>query len=223
MATIFEIVGGSIKDTRHLRYEHFLYSYDTPDFWEKLNEMNQYYQVSFSEFVRDDLWRHGIIVDRGEHRIDSRVRGKIKDFLEKSPMPMRKEPVKNQKMKDRQVAGLETLKQYGESNGFYILAYIEGSGLVMWDVRNRGILVNCGSSWAYVYKTGLCFENDKNFPLIGYFQLGGNDVTVKLEDAIDGRLKDRVDKLSARRKDFVMRKKSGWTRYNAKRKAAKPD
>lgn len=220
MATIFEIIGGSIKDPRHIRYEHFLFSYGTPDFLDKLNEMTLYYKVSFAEFIRDDLWRHGIISDRGMHRISSGVRGKIKDYLEKFPMPINEEPVKNQKMKDRQIAGLETLKQYGESHGFYIIGYIEESGLVMWDVRKRGILVNSGSSWAYVYKTGLCFENDKHFPLLGFFQLGGNDVTGKLEEAIIGGMKERTDALSQRRKAFVMRQKSGWSKYNAKKKAA---
>lgn len=223
MATLFQIIGGGIKNKRHIIYEHFLYSYPSPDFYDKMDEMATYYGISFEEFIRDDLFRHGIIEDTGVHRIGPGVRGKIKDYLEKFPMPVYEQPLNNQKMKARQKAGLETLKQYGESNGYYIMAYIAGSGLVMWDVRKRGILVNCGSSWAYVYKTGLSFENHRHFPLLGYFQLGGNDVTGKLEEAINGELKDRTDKLSERRKAYVMRQKSGWTKYNARRRESKTD
>jgi hypothetical protein len=60
-------------------------------------------------------------------------------------------------------------------------------------------------------------------PLVGYFQLSSADVVGKLKQAISGELKNRTDKLSERRKAYVMRQKSGWAKYNAKRKASKPD
>lgn len=220
---MIEIAGGSFKDIRHLIYKHFLYSYPSVDFYDKVNEMTLYYGISFSEFIRDDLWRNCIIVDRGLHRIGSAVRGKIKDFLEKSPMPVHKEPVKNQKMKDRQVAGLKILMDYGVSQGYYIIVYEEGKALMMMDVQNTGVVVCGGRSWAYVYQGKNYFTLNEHFPLLGYFQLGGNDVIGKLEDAIDKRMEERTAALSQRRKAFVMRQKSGWAKYNAKRKASKPD
>ena len=218
MPTLIEIAKGNIKDTRHLRYQHFLYSYPSTDFYDKLNEMTKYYRISFAEFIRDDLWRNGIIVDRGEHRIGSGVRGKIKDFLEMSPMPVHEPPIKNQKMKDRQIAGLKTLMECGEKNGYFIIVYEEGKALMMMDVCNTGIVVFGGRSWAYVYQGKNYFALTENLPLLGYFQLAGNNVIGKLEEAFNGRMKDRTDKLSARRKDYVMRQKNGWANYNSQKK-----
>ena len=51
---------------------------------------------------------------------------------------------------------------------------------------------------------------DMELRMIGYFQLSSADVVGKFKQAISGELKDRTDKLSERRKAYVIRQKSVW-------------
>lgn len=224
MVTLKKLISVSDTDLKNTMYEYFLYSYPEQMFWDKVIEMEEAWNIPVREIVRDELFLRGIIIDRSDVcRVGPPIRKKIKQFLFAHPMPVLAREVKNQSLRNRQIDGLTRLKEFGEKHDYLILYYNAESSLLMWDKRKTGILLNAGRSFAYVYKGGFSYSFERDMPLVGYFQLSSADVVGKLKQAISGELKNRTDKLSERRKAYVMRQKSGWAKYNAKRKASKPD
>jgi len=224
MVTLKKLISVSDTDLKNTMYEYFLYSYPEQMFWDKVIEMEEAWNIPVREIVRDELFLRGIIIDRSDVcRVGPPIRKKIKHFLFAHPMPVLAREVKNQSLRNRQIDGLTRLKEFGEKHDYLILYYNAESSLLMWDKRKTGILLNAGRSFAYVYKGGFSYSFERDMPLVGYFQLSSADVVGKLKQAISGELKNRTDKLSERRKAYVMRQKSGWAKYNAKRKASKPD
>jgi len=224
MVTLKKLISVSDTDFKNTMYEYFLYSYPEQIFWDKVIEMEEAWNIPVREIVRDELFLRGIIVDRSDVcRVGPPIRKKIKQFLFAHPMPVLAREVTNQSLRNRQIDGLAKLKEFGEKHDYLILYYNAESSLLMWDKRKTGILLNAGRSFAYVYQGGFSYSFERDMPLVGYFQLSSADVVGKLEDAISGGMKDRTDALSQRRKAYVMRQKSGWAKYNAKRKASKPD
>jgi hypothetical protein len=134
-------------------------------------------------------------------------------------MPVPEWKVKNQSLRNRQIDGLKKLREYGLQHGYLILCYSDEDYLLMWEKQKKGILLNAGRSFAYVYQGGLSFNIDRNMPLLGFFQLSAADVVSKFEQVINGELKERTEALSERRKIFIIRRKNRWKRFNEKRNA----
>ena len=189
---------------KKIGYEYFLYSFPEDAFFDKIIEMEDLWQVPVGEFVRDELYRIGLIKNRGEYRIGPKMRAKIKKYLFEHPMPLPERQIKNPSMKERQEKGRLKLLEIGREMGFDV--FCENSGVVIWS-RPMGILAVAGNSWCYVYRTGHSIQMNKNFPVIGYFQLAGNDIHGRLMKAINGELQAGADALSERRKAFILRQK----------------
>jgi len=185
-------------------YEYFLYSYPEDAFFDKIIEMEDLWQVPVREFVRDELYRIGLIKNRGEYRIGPKMRAKIKKYLFEHPMPLPERQIKNPSMKERQEKGRLKLLEIGREMGFDI--FCENPRVVIWS-RPMGILAVAGNSWCYVYKTNHSIQMDVNFPILGYFQLAGSDIQGQLMKAINGELQAGADALSERRKSYVLRQK----------------
>ena len=224
MVSLRKLISVSETDVKNTMFEYFLYSYPEQDFWDKVIEMEKAWNIPVREFVREELFLRGIIIERSDVcRTGPHIRKKIKQFLYDHPMPVPEWHVTNQSLRNRQIDGLAKLKEFGEKHDYLILFFNAESSLLMWDKRKSGILLNAGRSFAYVYHGGFSYSFERDMPLVGYFQLSSADVIGKLKQAISGELKDRTDKLSERRKAYVIRQKTGWTKYNARRKESKTD
>jgi len=221
MATLLDLISVSDSQVKNAMYEHLLYCFPEPKFWDKIAEMEAILEVPVGEFVRDDLWLKGLVENRGEYRIGSKMRKKIKEYLLESPVPLDEVVVIKYSLRGRQTDGLAKLLEYGEKHRWLILYYEEGEALLMWKKSKRGILLNAGRSFAYLYKAGPSFHVDKNMPVIGYFQLSATDVVGKLKQALNGQMKERTDALSERRKQFIIRRRNRWRHLIEKRNAAK--
>lgn len=218
MATLRSLISVSDAENKNVRYEYFLYSYPEQIFWDKVLEMEQAWDIPVREIVRDELYLKGIVEDRSDVcRVGPRIRKKIKQFLVDHPMPVLEWEVKNQSLRNRQIDGLKKLREYGMGHGYLILYYSEENCLLMWEKQKTGILLNAGRSFAYVYQGGLSYNMDRNMPLLGYFQLSASDVVTKFKQVINGELKERTQALSERRKQFIIRRKNRWKRFNEKR------
>ena len=189
---------------KKIGYEYFLYSFPEDAFFDKITEMEDLWQVPVGEFVKDELYRIGLLGNRGKYRIGPKMRAKITQYLIENPMPLPDRPIKNPSMKARQRNGQLQLLEIGRVMGFDI--FCENSGVVIWS-RKLGVLAVAGNSWCYVYRTGHSIQMNKNFPVIGYFQLAGSDIQGQLMKAINGELQDRADALSERRKAYILRQK----------------
>jgi len=219
MSTLRDLVSVSDSQLKNSMYELLLYSFPEPKFWDKIAEMEAVFAVPVGEFVRDDLWLKGIVENRGEHRMGSKMRKLIKDFLLDSPVLLDESVVKKHSLRDRQTNGLAKLQEYGDKHKWIILFYEEGEALVMYSKCKRGVLLNAGRSFAYLYKAGGSFNIDKNMPVVGYFQLCASDVVGKLKEALNGQMKERTAALAERRKQFIIRRKNRWRHFNEKRSA----
>lgn len=213
MPTFQQILSVDCKKNS-LDYELFLYSFQEDLFFDKVTEMEKVWGVPVGEIVRDELFCMGLIEERGEYRLGPKMRKKIKKYLEESPMPLEKSPIKNPGMKRRQQEGQLKLLVAGIEMGFDVLC--ENPGVVIWS-RKLGILAVAGTSWCYIYKTGHSFRTDVNFPIIGYFQLAGSNILGQLMKAISGELQPKADSLSVRRRAFMVRKKKRLRSISSKR------
>lgn len=222
MASLLELISVSDTAVKNTMYDYLLYSYPEQPFWDKVIEMEQAWNVPVREVLRDELFLRGIIIDRSDVcRIGPRMRKKIKQFLFDHPMPVPEWEVTNHSLRNRQIDGLAKLKAYGEKHDYLILFYDPDSALLMWDKRKSGILLNTGRSFAYVYQGGRSYSFNMDLSMIGYFQLSSANVVSKFKEAINGHMEDRTAALSERRKQFIIRRKKRWTKFNSKRNAIK--
>jgi len=197
-----------------LDYELFLYSFPEDSFFDKVAEMEKTWGVPVGEIVRDELFCMGLNEERGEYRLGPKMRKKIMQYLNDHPMPLQDIPIKNLGMKKRQQEGKLKLLQIGRDMYFDILC--DDPGVMMWS-RDLGILAVAGTSWCYIYKTCHSFRTDVNFPIIGYFQLAGRNISGQLAKAIMGSMQPQADALSERRRAFMVRKKKSLGRISSKR------
>lgn len=223
MSSLRDLVSVSDSKLKNAMYEHLLYCFPEPRFWDKIAEMEECFGVPVGEFVRDDLWLKGLVENRGEHRMGSKMRKLIKDFLLDNPVPLDEVVVKKHSLRYRQTDGLKKLQEYGVRHKWIILFYEPGEALLMWKKSKKGVLLNAGRSFAYLYQSGPSFSMDVNMPVVGYFQLSAKDVIGKLKQALIGGLEERTAALSERRKQFIIRRKNRWKHFNEKGKAAKPE
>ena len=200
------------KCLKQLYYDHFIYSFPEEVFYNKADEMEEALGVPLLGFLRDELFLFGILEenDRGDSRIGPKMRKRMKEYLLIHPMPLPPQTGKKSAMKIRQEKGLKQLVMTGREMRFDILAHTS-EGAIIWN-RDIGVIVVAGRSWCYVYKTGHSFVMDVNFHILGYFQLGGNDIPGQLNKAINGEMQPRADALSLRRRAYMIRKKKGQDR-----------
>jgi hypothetical protein len=217
MPTAKQIFAQGPRGVANLHYEHFIFSFPEDAFFDKAIEMEEAFGVPLTGFIRDELYQYGLIEleDRGEYRIGPKMRKRMKEYLLKYPIPLPVPSEKKSAMRIRQEKGLEQLVKTGREKRFDILSNTS-EGAIMWN-RNIGILAVAGTSWCYVYRTGHSFRMDINFPILGYFQLGGSDIPGQLMKAINGELQSAADKLSERRRAFMIRKKRRQDHFRMRR------
>jgi hypothetical protein len=214
MPTAKQLFAQGPKGVANLHYEHFIFSFPEDVFFTKAFEIEKALGVPVLGFIIDELFHYGIVQkeERGDSRIGPKMRKRMKEYLLKHPMPLPPHTTTKSAMKLRQEKGLEQLVRIGREMQFDILANTS-EGLIMWN-RRIGILAVAGTSFCYVYKASHSFRMDINFPIMGYFQLGGGDIPGQLMKAINGELQSAADKLSERRRSFMIRKKRRQDKIN---------
>jgi hypothetical protein len=196
-----------------MRYEWFMWCYGGVKFERIRVGMSKKFKVDITGALRDDLWCRGIVEERGEGRMVKRMRENVKDYLEDVIVSKR---VKNEGMVERQRRGRERLEEEGRLLGFMILA--NRDGLMMFQ-REWGMMVVCGMSWGYVYKTGYSFSFRDEWQEVGYFQLGGGDVVGQMMMAINGGMTHRTKEHKVRQKLLGVRRRVRVVNVGKKRKS----
>ena len=211
MATLKQIIG---KESKSDSYEWFLYLFPQKRFFKELSRISNAIGANVWEGIQDELWVRGLVSSRGEARMGKGIRTKIKAELKLEPLEAK---VKRQDMIDRQAHGKKLLEEIASQTGFLLIQ--NECGLTMWN-REKGYLLNTGTGWAYVYKTGNSFRTDKSYPIVGYFRLDCANVQGKLTEAINGELIWRAYKHGVNRRMFMTRKLLRLKRMSIKKKEA---